>query len=115
MTPGGTLSAIWCSRPWQPGYASAFAYVDTVGRSGGDEMLVQLPGLHSLDEAVQVAEKIRISAAEPIDQSGKPIRTTVSIGVTIAVPGESVSALTARADIAMYQAKDNGRNTVTCI
>ncbi|GJF17465.1 hypothetical protein NGTWS1803_05200 [Mycolicibacterium cyprinidarum] len=88
---------------------------DTVGRTGGDEILVQLPNLHSLEEAVQIAEKIRAHAAEPIDQDGKTIYTTVSIGVTLAVPGESILALTARADKAMYQAKDAGRNTVTCI
>jgi PleD family two-component response regulator len=39
----------------------------------------------------------------------------VSIGVTLAVPGESIVALTARADAAMYQAKDAGRTTVNCI
>lgn len=88
---------------------------DTVGRTGGDEMLVQLPGLHGIEEAIQIAEKIRARAAEPIDQSGKRLHVTVSIGVTTAIPGESVLALTARADTAMYQAKAAGRNAITCV
>ena len=78
-------------------------------------MLVLLPGLHSLDEAAQIAETIRARSAEPIDIAGKPIRATLSIGATIAAPGESVVTMTARADGAMYQAKNAGRNTVTRI
>ena len=88
---------------------------DTVGRTGGDEILVLLPGLHSLEEADQIAEKIRYSAAEPIHHCGNTFHVTLSIGATIAVPGESVLAMTARADEAMYQAKRAGGNSVTCI
>ena len=88
---------------------------DTVGRMGGDEMLVLLPGLHSLDEAAQIAEKIRCRAAEPICNGEQVFHTTLSIGATLAVPGESASTMTARADIAMYEAKRAGRNTVTQI
>jgi len=86
--------------------------VDTVGRMGGDEILVLLPGLHSLNEAAQIAEKIRCRAAEPIHRAGHVIHATLSIGAALAAPGESVSAITARADIAMYEAKRMGRNTV---
>ncbi len=88
---------------------------DTVGRTGGDEMLVVLPGVHNIDEVARIGEKIRRRAAEPIHHDGQSIRTTVSIGATIATPGESVLTLTARADAAMYQAKRTGRNTVTRI
>lgn len=88
---------------------------DTVGRVGGDEMLVLLPGLHSLDEAVQIADKVRCRVAEPIHRRGQTIHVTVSIGATLAHPGESVDAMTARADAAMYKAKRAGRNTVNAI
>ncbi|GJF10175.1 hypothetical protein NGTWS1803_16510 [Mycolicibacterium cyprinidarum] len=86
---------------------------DTVGRTGGDEMLVLLPGLHSLDEATQIAEKIQARTAEPIRHSGSIFHATLSIGVTLAIPGESVTNTTARADAAMYQAKHDGGNTVS--
>ena len=85
---------------------------DTVGRTGGDEILVVLPGLHSIDEVAHIGEKIRCRAAEPIHVSGNTIHATLSIGATIAVPGEPVSSITARADAAMYQAKLGDRNTV---
>ena len=88
---------------------------DTVGRTGGDEMLVLLPGIHHIDEIAQIAEKIRRHAAEPIDVSGNALRATLSIGATIALPGESVSSITARADAAMYQAKLGDRNAVVRI
>jgi diguanylate cyclase (GGDEF)-like protein/PAS domain S-box-containing protein len=85
---------------------------DTVGRTGGDEILVLLPDVHSIDEVAQIAEKIRCRAAEPIHESGAAIRATLSIGATIALPGEPVSSITARADAAMYQAKLRDRNAV---
>lgn len=88
---------------------------DTVGRMGGDEMVVLLPGVHSLDEAARIAEKIRCRAAEPIHHDGNTIQATLSIGATVSVPGESANAVTARADEAMYQAKQARRNTVVRI
>ncbi len=88
---------------------------DTVGRMGGDEMVVLLPGVHSLDEAALIAEKIRCRAAEPIHHDGRTIEATLSIGVTVSVPGESATAVTARADEAMYRAKQARRNTVVRI
>lgn len=88
---------------------------DTVGRTGGDEMLVLLPGVEKLDEVTRIAEKIRRRAAEPIPLSGTFLRATLSIGATLAAPGEAVDAITARADAAMYRAKSGQRNTVSQI
>jgi diguanylate cyclase (GGDEF)-like protein len=85
---------------------------DTVGRVGGDELLVLLSGIHSVDELAEIAEDVRRRAAQPIHHAGNAIRVTLSIGATLAVPGESVSAMTARADSAMYQAKRAGRDAV---
>lgn len=85
---------------------------DTVGRTGGDEILVLLPGVRSADELAQIAEKIRSRVAEPIHLSGNMIRATLSIGATLARSTESVDAVTARADQAMYRAKSGDRNTV---
>ena len=62
------------------------------GRTGGDEMLVVLPDVHSIDEVARIGEQIRRRAAEPIHASGgTTIHVTLSIGATIADPGESVS------------------------
>lgn len=88
---------------------------DTVGRIGGDEMMVLLPGVHGIGEVVHIAEKIRQAAAEPIHHFDHTISATVSIGATLAIRGESVAAMTSRADAAMYKAKQSGRNTVTTI
>lgn len=88
---------------------------DTVGRTGGDEILVLLPGVQHMDEVARIAEKIRRRSAEPIEVSGQTIRATLSIGATIAVPGEAVASITARADAAMYRAKSGERNTVARI
>ncbi len=88
---------------------------DLGARVGGDELLVVLHGVQDLDNAVAIAEKLRLSAAEPIPIPGGTIRTSVSIGVTLARPGEKTDALVARADQAMYRAKQQGRNQVITI
>lgn len=88
---------------------------DTVGRIGGDEMVVLLPGVHSLEDAGGVGEMIRRRAAEPIHHDGQTIHATLSIGATVSVPGESAASVTARADTAMYQAKFSARGTVVLI
>ena len=85
---------------------------DLGARVGGDELLAVLHGVQNLQNAVAIAEKLRLSAAEPIPIPGGTIRTTVSIGVTVARPGEKTGALIARADEAMYRAKEHGRNQV---
>ena len=83
---------------------------DTVGRIGWDAALLLLPGVHSLDNVAGVAEKIRGRAEEPIHHSGVTIHATLSIGATLAVPGESESTLRARAEAAMDAAKLDGGN-----
>ncbi len=88
---------------------------DTVGRTGGDEILVVLPGLRGIDQLSHISEKIRARAAEPIQEPGTTIHATLSIGATLAVPGETVSSVIARADAAMYQAKSGDRNTVVLV
>ncbi len=88
---------------------------DTVGRIGGDEILVLLAGIHNLDEAVQIAEKIRRRVAEPIHKLNQAVVVTLSIGVTLTSAGDSVHSVTSRADDAMYHAKEGGRNRVVPI
>jgi diguanylate cyclase (GGDEF)-like protein len=85
---------------------------DTVGRTGGDEMLILLPGVRGTDELSRIAEKTRRRVAEPIHVSGTTICATLSIGASLALPAESIDAVTARADEAMYRAKSGDRDTV---
>jgi diguanylate cyclase (GGDEF)-like protein/PAS domain S-box-containing protein len=85
---------------------------DMVARVGGDEIVVILAGAHDLAEAGGVAEKIRLAIREPMAISEGSLTATASIGVTLARPGEQVDAVLARADEAMYRAKQGGRDQV---
>lgn len=85
---------------------------DTAARVGGDELMAVLEGVHDIDDALRVAEKIRAAACEPITVPGDQVTTSLSVGVALARPGESTDTLVGRADEAMYQAKKGGRNRV---
>ncbi|MCB1980000.1 MAG: EAL domain-containing protein [Burkholderiaceae bacterium] len=91
---------------------------DTVARLGGDEFVVMLEGL-SADpselamEARAAAEKILAALAQPYQLEACQYRTTPSIGIAPFGQGEStVGDLLKHADLAMYQAKTGGRNTL---
>ena len=88
---------------------------DLAGRISGDELIVVLRGVDGLDAAATAAESLRRRAAEPIAIGDESIESTISIGVTLAGPGEGIDALLARADDAMYQAKQQGKNCVVAI
>ena len=85
---------------------------DLAARIGGDELLVVLHGVGNMDDAVAIAEKLRAAAAQPVSTPSGTVSTTLSIGVTLKRPDESTDALVARADAAMYRAKQTGRNRV---
>jgi diguanylate cyclase (GGDEF)-like protein/PAS domain S-box-containing protein len=92
--------------------------MDTVARIGGDEFVIVIEEMGAdADEASQksalIAEKIRSMLAEPYLLNGKEHRSSPSIGVCLyRGDGESVDELLKHADMAMYQAKEAGRNTV---
>lgn len=89
---------------------------DDIGaRIGGDEMVVVLSGVPDLAGATVIAEKLRRLASEPVSIEGRDITATVSIGVALAVPGESTDTLVARADKAMFEAKQHGHNRVIAV
>jgi diguanylate cyclase (GGDEF)-like protein len=89
---------------------------DVKCRYGGEEFLVILPDT-PLAGARQVAENLRaVIAKEPVASSGGDIRVTASFGVTQVVRGEiDALAIVTRADVAMYQAKRQGRNAVAVV
>jgi diguanylate cyclase (GGDEF)-like protein len=88
-------------------------YTDVLARYGGDEFIVLLPETPPAG-AFEVAGRIRDAVANvPLDLDGKHVTSTVSIGVAgHPADGNSLDAVVARADRAMYQAKQAGRNRV---
>jgi diguanylate cyclase (GGDEF)-like protein/PAS domain S-box-containing protein len=85
---------------------------DLVGRIGGDELLVVLNRVPSLEAAEAIAKKIHAAACAPLELTTGEVVPTLSIGVSLLHKGESVDAVVERADQAMYQAKQHGRNRV---
>jgi len=90
---------------------------DTVARLGGDEFVVLLSGLEGTRNEVseqvrQLADTLRELLSEPMFLDGQRLQVTPSIGVAL-IPdhGSTPTDLLKRADIALYRAKDSGRNT----
>lgn len=85
---------------------------DTVARHGGDEFLVILGDVGSAEAAATVAESLREAFAVPFDVAGNDVFATLSIGAALYPDdGNTASALLRNADLAMYQAKEAGRNS----
>ncbi len=87
---------------------------DTIGRIGGDEFAVLLPGC-SLANAVRVAERLRTAAGNLVfSWSGRTYGVSVSIGiVSIDAKTATPSSVLQRADAACFDAKQEGRNRVS--
>lgn len=84
---------------------------DTVGRFGGDEFTVLLNEACDGRGASAVARKILASLAEPLTIAGHEFRVTTSIGLTLAPEdGTEPQTLLKNADLAMYRAKERGRD-----
>ncbi|NRD74359.1 GGDEF domain-containing protein [Shewanella sp. VB17] len=85
---------------------------DLVCRWGGEEFLILLPNL-GINHAVEIAEQIRQAIAQnQIKEDEHQINVKVSIGVAEYQSGELSTDLISRADVALYQAKNGGRNQV---
>lgn len=85
--------------------------VDLLGRVGGEEFAILLPG-SDLADAQMVAERLRVSVADtPIEAAGEEVYCTVSGGIAMVEDADqSVQDALRRADRALYQAKDRGKN-----
>lgn len=85
---------------------------DTIARLGGDEFAVLLSGIKDKDEAKQIIETIETMLIQPIKLGNNEVIISASIGVTLA-PFDSMEedTLLKHADLAMYEAKEKGKNT----
>lgn len=87
---------------------------DTVARLGGDEFAILLTNVRSRKGCERVARTLLEAITHPISLPGREIVVTTSIGMTIAPDdGNTYQALLKNADMALYQSKESGRNTIS--
>jgi len=88
---------------------------DVIGRFGGEEFIVLLPDMVK-QQAQEVAEELRVAVENYEFHTGLPKmeKLTISIGVSSSEKGDTLQELFRQADLALYSAKDSGRNYV-CI
>jgi diguanylate cyclase (GGDEF)-like protein len=89
---------------------------DTVARLGGDEFVVLAEDVAGVDEALSLARRLRKAIAVPVRVgAGQRVVVTASVGIALSAPGAvaaTPSSLLWDADVAMYRAKDTGRDRV---
>lgn len=87
--------------------------IDLLVRHGGDEFVVLLVDVESLSHAEEVAERLRLVLEQPYEIGSDRFDLTASLGVAISSTDDlSSEVLLQHADIALYEAKGNGRNRV---
>jgi diguanylate cyclase (GGDEF)-like protein/PAS domain S-box-containing protein len=84
---------------------------DIVARLGGDEFVMLLQDLRGVEQAGRIARKLLSAVIKPVMIQGQECRVTASIGISV-FPDDArdESALMSHADIAMYHAKEEGKN-----
>jgi len=84
---------------------------DTVARISGDEFMLVLPGLANVDDASRIAQKILDGLRQPLMTAGQELYVSASLGIAIYPhDAKDVEGLLRNADVAMYRAKETGRN-----
>ncbi|MGH8349011.1 MAG: putative bifunctional diguanylate cyclase/phosphodiesterase [Pseudomonas sp.] len=92
--------------------SSIRSHEDVVARFGGDEFCL-LIDLHDRDEARQLAQRIMLKMKEPIELAGRRMVMTTSIGISMfPEDGMTCEELLKNADLALYQSKGSGRNSL---
>lgn len=85
--------------------------VDTVARFGGDEFVLLLQDLNEVNDAAVVADKVIDVLSEPFVLAGREVHIGASIGITLyPTDADNAEAMLRNADMAMYRAKEAGRN-----
>ncbi len=93
-------------------FAGCLREGDFLGRLGGDEFVVLLPRLERPEDAAVVARKLIAALQAPMLIEGHELTVSTSVGIAVfPEDGEDASTLLKHADVAMYCAKDQGRNT----
>jgi diguanylate cyclase (GGDEF)-like protein/PAS domain S-box-containing protein len=83
---------------------------DTVARLGGDEFTILLEDVDSADEAEAISQRVTEQSMTSVEIDGQEIQVTASIGIALSSPAASfASDLLRNADIAMYEAKRQGK------
>ena len=90
--------------------AGCLRKVDTAARLGGDDFAVLVEDITDHDDALRLAERILTVIRRPVTVGSKEVSTTASIGITFDVPGITSDQLLRNADLAMYTAKERGKN-----
>jgi diguanylate cyclase (GGDEF)-like protein/PAS domain S-box-containing protein len=91
--------------------SEAVCETDTVARLGGDEFAILQTDLATPEDAIEFAQHTIALLARPFALNGQEITSTASIGITVHPnDGDDVDELLRNADLAMYQAKAEGRN-----
>ncbi|MFM7512622.1 MAG: diguanylate cyclase domain-containing protein, partial [Cyanobium sp.] len=86
---------------------------DTIARLGGDEFVLVLPGIRTGAQVLGVVERLLALIAEPVTCTGHRLAVSGSLGITLHPdddPGAGADQLIRHADLAMYAAKQQGRN-----
>ncbi|MBN0976463.1 bifunctional diguanylate cyclase/phosphodiesterase [Pseudomonas hygromyciniae] len=92
--------------------SSVRSHNDVVARFGGDEFCI-LINIHHRDEARHMAQRIMQKMKEPIELAGRRMVMTTSIGISVfPEDGTTSEELLKTADLALYQSKDGGRNSL---
>ncbi len=86
---------------------------DTVARLGGDEFVILCPRLAEAADARAIAERVRATLDQPVTVGDRSHRISMSLGIAASAADDLRPAdLLRQADMAMYRAKDGGRNTI---
>ncbi len=91
--------------------ATTVRRIDTLARLGGDEFILAMPGIQAA-AAAEVARRLIEACSHPFVVAGHDLTVTPSIGICIhPQDGKDIETLLKNADVAMYKAKEQGRNT----